>query len=281
MGIYKLGYFKDLDDSTVITDWDAGKAAYDDFGGVALELANKMMCRAIGRVGTVYSSTLFSCTDIINYPNENSTSFDQAVIDSQFSTNEFDGGFIKFLSGNQRNVVAKVDITGSSSLLLKASSSVSGITTGDYFEVVSGASTFDFPNERNPINKNTKRAVVNRANRFPFLQGGLVMFEGYQPDDFVLLVYLTTNEDADRLELMLNHGLDYVGFDGPYSYDTISGSDDGLAPMILETGVHDTLHQYLVYMNDYKIVRDAKYNDEFSEFTIHFLNYSSVIYRGV
>ena len=146
---------------------------------------------------------------------------------------------------------------------------------------MAGSSTFEFQTNRNPNNQVFKRGVVNKARRFPFTQGGLTIFEGYQPDDFVMKAYLTTRNDIDRLELMLNHMLDYVGFDGSYAYDTVPGAADGFAPMILETGDHTIENQYLVYMNDYKIIRDSKYNDNFTEILIHFLNYSRVIYRGV
>jgi hypothetical protein len=276
MGIYKLGYLKNLDS---MSSWDVGKESYDKFGGEVLLLDSKKMCRAIGYVSSVNGNEI-NCTGIINYPNIANTTFIQAVTAHAFENNEFNLGFIRFVSGSARNKVYQVINTSTTQLVITESTS-DGITNGDYFEVVSGSCTFDFPVDRNPINQNFKRTVVNKAQRFPFSQGALVMFEGYQPDDFVLLSHLTTREDADRLELMLNHNLDYKGFDGLYSYDTISGSDDGLAPMILETGSDDTNSQYLVYMNDYKFIRDAKYNSEFSEVMIHFLNYSGVIYRGV
>jgi len=277
MAIYKLGYLNNLDN---MGNWDAGKAEYDKFGGTVLALDSTKMCRAVGMVLSV-SSTYIVCSNIINYPNINETTFADAVLDHAFEDNEFNSGFIRFLSGNARNKVCKISDTVRSSDRLYFNTTAVDISANDYFEVVTGSCTFDFPVDRNPINNVGKRSVVSKANRFPFSQGGLVMFEGYNPDDFVLLVHLTTRDAVDRLELMLNHILDYMGFDGPYSYDTINGSDDGLAPMILETGVHDTQHQYLVYMNDYKIIRDGKYNSEFSETMIHFLNYSGVTYRGV
>jgi len=280
MGVYRLGYLSDLDNSSVIGDWDAGKAAYDEFGGVALELDETKMCRAVGKASSV-NGDYITAADIINYPNIAGTTFAQAVEAPLFETDEFNRGFVRLLSGMARNKVYGIIDTTTSKLRVDRNVYDVGVRTNDYFEVVTGSCTFDFPVGRNPINWNPKRAVVNKANRFPFSQGGLVMFEGYQPDDFVLLSHLTTEEDIDRLELMLNHALDYVGFDGAYSYDTIPGSDDGLSPMILETGLHDVNHQYLVYINDYKIIKDAKYNDKFSEIMIHFLNYSSVIYRGV
>lgn len=276
MGIYKLGYIEDLDNTW---SWNVGKDYYKWFGGHVLPLDSKKMCRAIGYVSSISSGSYINCSGIINYPNVANTTFMEAVAAHKFETNEFNRGFVRFLSGGGRNKVYRV--IGTTTTQLRVNTSVSGVGGGDYFEVVSGSCTFDFPADRNPINRVFKRSVVNKAQRFPFSQGSLVMFEGYQPDDFVLLVHLTNRKDADRLELILNHSLDYRGFDGPYSYDTIPGSDEGLAPMILETGVHDAENQYLVYINDYKIIRDAKYNDEFSEIMIHFLNYSGVIYRGV
>ena len=277
MGIYKLGDIKDMDNTS---SWDVGKDRYERFGAYTLPLDPKKMCRAIGYVSSI-SGDRINCSGIINYPNLADSTFQGALYPTsrKFETNEFNRGFIRFLSGSARNKVYRV--IGTTTTQLRTSETVLGVVTKDYFEVVSGSCTFDFPTGRNPTDRVFKRSVVNKALRFPFSQGSLVMFEGYQPDDFVLLVHLTRRVDADRLELMLNHNLDYRGFDGPYSYDTIPGSDEGLAPMILETGSHDTKNQYLVYMNDYKIVRDAKYNSEFSELMIHFLNYSGVIYRGV
>ena len=280
MGIYKLGYLKDLDNSSIIVNWDAGKAEYDKFGGVALDLDSTKMCRAIGKVNNV-SGTSITCISIINYPNVAGTTFEQSIIDIEFENSEFKYGFIKLLSGSCRNNVYKITDNTTDTLTSSSNFGSEGVTTGDYFEVVSGSSTFEFPTNRNPNNQVFKRGVVNKARRFPFTQGGLTIFEGYQPDDFVMKAYLTTRNDIDRLELMLNHMLDYVGFDGSYAYDTVPGAADGFAPMILETGNHTIENQYLVYMNDYKIIRDSKYNDNFTEILIHFLNYSRVIYRGV
>ena len=282
MGIYKLGYLKDLDNSSVISDHDAGKAEYDKFGGVVLDLDSSLMCRAVGRVNGYSFNNYITSDQIINYPNIAGTTFAQAESDGAFENDEFNNGFIRFLTGTARNNVYKIlDTYADGRLYIDGNYNTDGVVYYDYFEVVSGASTFEFPTNRNPNNQVFKRGVVNKAVRLPFTQGGLTIFEGYQPDDFTLMSYLTTRNDADRLELMLNHRLDYMGFDGHYAYDTVPGAGDGIAPMIFETGDHTIENQYLVYMNDYKIIRDSKYNDDFTEILIHFLNYSKVIYRGV
>ncbi len=66
-----------------------------------------------------------------------------------------------------------------------------------------------------------------------------------------------------------------------YSTGGSGDNSEGLAPMVLETGTHDIRHQFLVYMNDYKIVKDGKRGNDFFEVMLHFMNYSRPLYRGI
>lgn len=51
--------------------------------------------------------------------------------------------------------------------------------------------------------------------------------------------------------------------------------------MVLETGTSDIRNQYLVYMTDYKIIKDAKRSDDIWEVMIHLQNFSRSMYKGI
>ena len=155
------------------------------------------------------------------------------------------------------------------------------VVTGNRFEVVTGPCTFVFPEGRNPTRQDFKRLVMNRAIRYPYYGGGLVIPTGWQPDDFMITSVLTDVRDADRLEIMLNHVLDYKGFDGLYSIGKLNSNPNGFAPMILETGSQYAQFQHLVNVVDYDIKKDAKKSDDFFNISIHLEGYNVPIYRGV
>ena len=263
MAQWTLGYINNLDHQTT---YDAGMAMYDPFGATVLALDNNNMCRAVG-----YKSSSTSCSSIVNYPNMANVSIPL----SYFESGEFIYGFIRMLSGSDKNKVVRVTSNSSSSLYY------SGSLAAGYFEVVSGSCKFTFPDGRNPIRRDFKRMVKQTSERFPFYGGGLVFAEGYQPDDFSIMTYFTDKRDADRLELMMNHLLDYKGMDALYSVGIAGDNSDGLAPMILQTGENDVFHQFLVFVSDYKIVKDAKKSDDFYEILLHFQNFASPLYRGI
>lgn len=280
MGQWKLGYVNSLDGAV---DYDAGKALYDSFGVIKLTLDTTKMCRAVGQVAGDPSTVTMTCDNIINYPNVADTTFTNSVIADAFELDEFNGGFIRFLSGTCENNVYIITDTVVTPKNLVSSTDLyaAGVRNNDYFEVVTGSCTFDFPSGRNPIRRDFKRIFKGTSLRFPFYEGGLVMPIGYEADDMVIMTYLTDERDADRLELMLNHLLDFKGEDGIYSVGGSGDNSEGLAPLILETGTNDIRNQYLVYISDYKIVKDAKRSDDFWEVLIHLQNYSRPLYRGI
>jgi len=276
MGNWKIGFPEGLDS---VTDYEDGKLLYDSYGVEPINLDSKMMCRAVGKVSSVVGSTL-TLESINNYPNSSDTPF--TPTNSSLEDDEYNNGFIRFLSGNCQNEVYKVSDTVSPDTLVSSDTFCSsGVTVGDYLEVVTGSCTFEFKLPRNPIRRDFKRQISISAVRFPYYSGGLVIPIGFQPDDYVFSVNMTEERDIDRLELFLNHHLDFKGFDGLYSTGYKFNNDDGLAPVVLETGTHDIKNQFLGTIEDYKIIKDAQRGDSFWEVLIHMKNYSRILYRGI
>ena len=259
MNEFKLGYVNNLDTQTTYED---GKALY---ASPPFALSNKPICRAVGKIASV-SSTHLTCTNIINYPNVENTDFENAP--NQFSTDEFEYGFVRILSGSCKNNVYKI-LSNSTSILTAAINVESeGVLSNDYFEVVPGACTYTF--QRNPSNHRFVKKIKGSAQRLPFYEGCIVIPVGYEGDDITVLTYLTNEKDVNRFELMLNHVLDYKGFDSMYSTGISGDNSYGSAPMVLEDG--DGI-QYPIFLNDYKIVRDAKQGNMIWEIMVHGQNY--------
>lgn len=280
MSSWKLGYPSGLDTTASYT---TGKALYDGLSAVVITFDATTMCRAVGQLSTDPpndTTGVITCDNITNYPNVANTTFGSAP--TTFETDEFNNGFVKFLSGTVKNNVYKVDDTTSNTIVCTGDNLYSaGARNNDYIEVVTGGTSFTFPTDRNPIRRDFKRRIDAESVRLPYYGGGIVIPRGWSPDDMVIMTYITDERDIDRLELLLNHVLDYKGFDGFYSTGASGDNESGLAPMLLQTGSTDVRNQYLVYMADYKIMKDAKRSDNFWEIMIHFENFTRPIYRGV
>lgn len=278
MAQWKLFYPNGLDAASSYT---SGKSLYDKYGVIAITHDTTKVCRAVGQVQSVggVGGNELTGKNITNYPNIANTTFSSAP--TSFETDEFNSGFIRMLSGVAVNKVYKIQDTTTTRLDSYTDLVTAGVLPNDYFEVVTGGCTFEFPLGRNPIRRDYKRTFKGTSLRFPYYSGGLVMPEGFEQDDIVVMTYFTDERDADRLELFLNHLLDYKGFDGLYSTGVSGENDEGLAPMVLETGSNDIRNQYLVYLTDYKIVKDAKRSDSFWEIMIHLQNFSRPMYKGV
>ena len=282
MGQWKLGFVDGFDGATSYTE---GKTLYDGFGAVALTLDSNLMCRAVGQVddngGTTPPTTTLTADNIISYPNKGSTTFETSVTTAAFGVDEYNDGFVRFLSGTCKNNVYKITDTDTDTLVSATDFGTAGVVDGDYFEVVTGSCSMAFPTQRNPIRRDFKRVYKAQSQRFPFYEGGLSVPIGWEADDFVISVYLTTQKDFDRMQVLLNHKLDYKGGDAFYSTGGSSDNDEGIAPAILETGYHDINNQYLVSIEDWKVVKDGKRGNDFWELLIHFANYWRATYRGI
>jgi hypothetical protein len=279
MGTWKLGYAGTLD---IAASYDAGKALYKNIGvlPIAFYSGNAgLMCRAVGLVNGTPSTVTMIADNITNYPNFANTTF--AAAPTSFETDEFNNGFVRFLSGSCENKVYKITDTTASTLVSSTNLQTAGVDDNDIFEVVTGGSVFTFPTGRNPIRRDFKRTFKGSSVRFGYYAGGMVTPIGFECDDMVIMTYLTDERDADRLELMLNHLLDYKGFDGIYTTSAGGSGEGQLAPMVLETGSADIRNQFLVYLNNYKIVKDAKRSDTFWEVMIHLQDFTRPLYRGV
>ena len=246
------------------------------------------MNRGVGVVSSA-GTAILNFTGETAYPNagDNDFVYQTSISTGEFASNTDDCGFMRVLScaanEDTRNKVYQIFYNSTTSLTAVSPTdfTADGLAAGDTFEVVSGACTFEFPAGRNPIRRDFKRMVTTTSLRFPYYEDGLVMYVGYEADDFVIMTYLTEQKDADRLAVMLNHHLDYRGFDVLYSVGGSGTNKEGGAPMVLETGSNDIMNQYLVYVSDYKIVKDAKRSDSFFDVMIHFLGYSRPLYRGL
>ena len=277
MGTWKLGYPNGLD---AAASYAAGKALYDPFSALAITLDSTKMCRAVGQVNGTPTTTL-TANNIVNYPNVANTNFAAAVSVAAFEVDEFNSGFVRFLSGSCKNNVYKITDTTGNTLVSATNFGSAGVVDDDYFEVVTGGCTFDFPSGRNPIRRDFKKIYKSSSQRFPFYEGGLSVPLGWEGDDFVLMVYLTDIRDWDRLQVFLAHKLDYKGFDAMYSTGGTGDNSEGTAPLILETGSSNIQNQYLGSLEDFKIVKSAQRSDNFFEVMIHFINYWRSTYRGI
>lgn len=252
MSSWKLGYVSGLDS---VGSEDAGKALYDPWSISTLTLSSKTTRRTGGRVTGISQTTL---TDT-----------------GAFVSSAFNGGFVKIRSGTAKGEVYKVTSNTSNTLTCKAGTTMvtDGVSVNDYFEVVSGATTFTFPTERNPTRKDYKRIMKGVYSRFPYYTGGISISLGNEPDDFVIMAFFQDMDQFSELGILLNNK---VGFDGEDA--TYSGNE--IAPMILEEGTHSADSQYLVYAKDYKIVKDGKMGG-YIEIMIHFEETVMASYRGI
>jgi hypothetical protein len=242
MSGWKIGYPSGLDGAV---SYNAGKALYDKISAEIIVFDSTPMCRAVGKVSSVSGTTMFA-TNITNYPNISKTSFDSAL--TEFELDEFNSGFVKFLSGTCKKIVYKITDTDQYYLTSTTNLQSVGVAADDYFEVVTGGCSYSFPSGRNPIRRDFKRRLDAESVRLPYYGGGLIVPR--------------------------------VGFDGLYSTDELDNSD-GLAPFVLQTGSIDIRNQLVVNLTDYKIMKDSKRSDTFWEVQMHFENFSQPLYRGV
>jgi len=257
MGSWKLGYANNLDS---VANEEAGIALYDPWSVEAITLStNTDIERLGGKVVSVSGQTL---TDTGN-----------------FTTDQFNGGFCKILSGTAKGIVYKITDTTTDTIVLEddagaaATLATDGVATDDYYEVVTGSPTFVFPEDRNPSREDIKRTSKGIYQRFAFYDGGLAISEGSEPDDMVVFATVTSEASLAQLKILAGLKIDYEGFDGTYS-------TGDLAPLILETGTHDADHQFLVHINDVKRVRDGGRGSGLIDVTIHMTQINLVSYRG-
>jgi hypothetical protein len=274
---WKLGYPSGLESAASET---AGRELYDKFSVLPITLDTTLMVRGVGQVnGNPPNDTtgVLTCDNIHVYPSTDDADFPG---NTSFAVNEFNKGFVRFLSGtaagypnDDENKAFKVDSTAAATLTCTGDNLYgAGVRDGDYFEVLTGSPTFTFPSARNPIRRDFKKVVnLGPSMRIPIYNKGLLLPLGYNPDDFVVMAYLTSSKGVD---------VTYQGFDYAYAY-SLGDADRGAAPMILETGTNDVRNQFLVAVSDYKVVKDAKRSDDFWEIMIHFVGYWKTTHRGI
>ena len=191
-----------------------------------------------------------------------------------FTANQFDGGFIKITSGSAKGNVYKVTTTATNTLTCSGVTMVSdGVATNDYYEVITGSSSFTFPGTRSPSRLDYQRTFLGSFERLPYYDGGISIPTGMSPDDFSLMVFFTKTQFTP-LEILLNTHLSYDGTEAQYN------STDK-APLILENGTHDAAHQFLCNCKDYKIVKDGTFGADRIEVRIHFEYTGLASYRGL
>ena len=282
MGNWKLGYPSGLESVATET---AGMNLYNSFSVLPITLDSTPMCRAVGQVNGTPTATL-TANNIHVYPSTDDADFPGNIT---FATDEFNNGFVRFLSGDAagygtsetENKAFKVTSTGSNTLVCGENLNAAGVEGDDYFEVLTGSPTFTFPNGRNPIRRDFKKVVkLGSSMRMPIYNKGLLIPLGYEADDFVIMSYFTSEKDVNRLETMLSHLITYQGDEYTYAYST-GDADKGGAPMILETGSNDVRNQFMVTVADWKTIKDAKRSNEFWEVMIHFMGYWKSTHRGI
>lgn len=258
MGTWKIGYAEGL---SAVASEAAGKALYDGWSVEALTLSTATTTTRLGGKVTAIAETRLTDT-------------------GNFTIDQFNGGFLKVMSGTAKGEVYKItdgtanyidvtDSTGSAATMV-----TDGISVNDYYEVVTGSTTFEFPANRNPVRRDMK--IVNKGiyKRFPLYsdQGGFAASLGREPEDFVILGYLTSEADLAELTILSNLKMDFASYDGSYTAHE-------LAPLILEMGTNDADSQYLVHLMDIKKIRDGK-RAGLIEIMMHFQQLGLPSYRG-
>lgn len=256
MAQWRLGYPNGLDS---VANEAAGKVLYAPWSVSALTLSTKTTTERFGGQVTGVSGTLLSDT-------------------GSFTTDQFNGGFVKILSGTATGNAYKVTDTVTDTLTLETMSggtpnlNTDGLVPNDYYEVVTGSTLFTFPAQRNPVRKDIKIVPQGKYKRFKLYEGGINISQGRRPDDFVILGYLTSMSDLTELLVLLNLKMDYSGYDGTYT-------QDDLAPLVLEMGTADEDHQYLVHHLDVKYIGAGK-KGSIIEVMMHFQQTGIISYRG-
>lgn len=282
MAQWKIGHPNNLDDAA---SYEAGMELYDPFGVIPITMDSKIMCRAVAQVQSVSGSVL-TCHHITNYPGQTDATLAQAIAANTFETDEFNRGYVRFLSGalaaSDKVQVYRIDDTGSNTLDTDTDLGAAGdAAAGDYIECVTGSCHYEFPDGRNPTRRDFKRMLKTEAMRFPYYERGLCLPVGYEADDYMISTYITSQIQFDRLQVFLAHTIDYKGFDVMASTGGTMDNDEGIAPVILETGSMDIMNQFIGIVNDYKFIKDAKRGDTFWEVLIHMYNYHTITYRGI
>lgn len=255
MAAWKLGFPSGLD---AVANEAAGRALYAPWSVEAITLDSDTPERFGGKVTGIAETVL---TD-----------------SGSFTTDQYNGGFIKILSGSAKGKAYKVTDGTVDTLTVKdmdgtaATMVTNGVAINDFYEVVSGSTTYTFPAQRNPTRKDYKRINTGTYQRFPFYEGGIAISLGNQPDDFVVLGYLTSISDFRELQIILNSKIDYEGYDASYTANE-------QAPLILEQGTADADNQFLVYVKDYKKIKSGK-KASIIEVMIHFEQLTMPSYRG-
>lgn len=249
MGQWKIGYPNGLDS---VANENAGIALYDKWGILPITLSSKTTVVKGGQVSSVTSNSL-------------------GVSSSIFTINEFAGGFIKMRSGSKKGTVFKV--VSNTTTTLTISGSMTGVSTNDYFEVITGSTTFTFPVDRNPIRRDYKWITKAASARFPYYEGGYHLPMGRELDDFVIQAFLTSESQVRELMALLNLKISYSGGDAIYD-------SQFAAPLILEEGENSAHRQYLVYCTDAKEIRDAT-KAGIREIMMHFEAVDIPSYRGI
>lgn len=251
MGQWQIGYPEGLD---VVGSWAAGEALYAPWSIEAITFDTTTPERFGGKV-TAIAETILTDT-------------------GSFTANQFDGGFIKITSGTAKGYVYKVTLTAANTLTCNGVTMVSdGVSVNDYYEVITGSSSFTFPGTRSPSRLDYQRTFLGSNERLPYYDGGIDIPIGMEPDDFSIMVFLTKAQFTP-LEILLNTHLSYDATEAQYN------STDK-APLILETGTHDAPNQFLVNCRDYKIVKDGNFGASRIEVRIHFSYTGLGSYRGI
>jgi len=235
---WRLGYPNGLD---AVANEAAGKALYAPWSVTALTLSTKTTTERFGGKVTGIAETIITDT-------------------GSFTTDQFNGGFVKILSGTALGNAYKVTDTATDTITVE---DMDGIT---------GSTLFTFPAQRNPVRKDIKIVPRGKYKRFALYEGGINISMGRQPDDLVILGYLTSVADLTELLILLNLKMDYSGYDGTYT-------QDDLAPLVLEMGTADADHQYLVHHLDVKYIGAGK-KGSIIEVMMHFQQTGIISYRG-
>lgn len=252
MEAWVIGYPDGLD---AVANEDAGIALYDPWSIAAISFDSKTPSR-IGGIVTSISELVLTDT-------------------GNFVSGAYAGGWIKMRSGTKKGEVYKVVSNDVNALTCETGTTMDtdDVNIGDYYEVISGSTSFTFPAQRNPIRKDMKLMTKGVVDRFPYYEGGIDIPLGREADDIVVMAFLTGEAQFKALMMLLNQKMDYSGYDGNFT-------SDEAAPLIIQMGTDDADSQYLVSFSDHKIVKDGGKGGNI-DVMLHFRAINMPSYRGI
>lgn len=243
MSDWKIGYPAGLKD---VANEAAGKDLYKNWGLSSISLSSIDVLRTCGTLNT-----------------NDSTSCDPTVAPTVDSLN---GGTIAFKNGDEKGNFYKITDVDTASIIIDGTL---GNVAGDYFEAVTGESTYTFQSGHSPEMFNAKVQVNGDRKRMPFFREGFDVQYGRVPDSIIVRAKLGSFAEVVKLFTLLANPISYEG-----NHAIVNKLE--AAPLILQD---ETGEQYLVHVNDAKVIEQGG-KQKTPQVAMTFYEYVTPLLRG-